>query len=870
LKGISKSRNRKNSQRRYATFLKGKPLWQAEKSGYWPERKVVVSGVRQNLKLLVILALAITTFAVPYGVGVFNQKGTLASLPCAANTYFPIGTPCQDPSALVWQRLSNQPGNLNDWNISPGQRQTYVANCDLIGAGNDCISLDAFSGNNSVAITKRPVGDLSVGNGKTLNLSAGYILSGTTSFGSANDWGFFITTNSTAPAHAIGSTGVYNAFNDPNVLLFVEVFCTNAGGCGGAGTSYTTTIYLLKHLGNGESIGSEDSGCNSGGSCLVQLTGAGPSGCAANPCQGNNIANVLGFYANYTGPSTNTSGCSIAANVFVGPSCSWVFDFIGATGALVYGRDAQGAQAIPANPFTGAGPYYLGLFSRVPGIQVEFSFSVGDIPAAGGNNGMDIFTFVPAPTASVKPPQFDSSNFLGSVWTLVVGGYSQLCTALSIQSFCSSVYNTVTSAANDFASAITQALVAAPSLIISVLAFYESLYQALFNAVGNAFGFPTLGDDIFSLINQFITFFGPSTFGVAFNQIANLFLYFFDRITIINSWIGIFLAILSAIFGVLTPSISFIVTIVVDFFLVWTTSFILAGCLLFIIYAGDSGLSGIQAWWDTMKWLAFGTGISFLIDVLNFGFDVILTVIGLIPKPFIQIAASKVPRIPNFGVSGNPSWPNFEMQSAKDGNIFSFLMMGLGTIFFAWAETNPLIPGSIAFFVPAVTVTAQNANKIIVAMLLPVAVLGGASLFFLFPATLTKFFEGITTGRPSISHGPSIVSSGVSIGRREGRRPKFLVRKLEEKKERLTGIRKEQKLERKRQRAMVEETQRVNREAEARGLTQKAEVERLKREEKLRQVAREVERQRREAESRIQVSDAGSSRQRQEREGGEA
>ena len=107
-----------------------------------------------------------------------------------------------------------------------------------------------------------------------------------------------------------------------------------------------------------------------------------------------------------------------------------------------------------------------------------------------------------------------------------------------------------------------------------------------------------------------------------------------------------------------------------------------------------------------IKWVGF---------LFNLGLDLLTFLVGLVPKPFVQIAASRVPRLPILETSARVVFPSMDLSEFRSGNILSPWLWTLGFWFDVWFESRtPPLPGSLAALVPATA-----ANMQLLANLLP-------------------------------------------------------------------------------------------------------------------------------------------------------
>lgn len=305
------------------------------------------------------------------------------------------------------------------------------------------------------------------------------------------------------------------------------------------------------------------------------------------------------------------------------------------------------------------------------------------------------------------------------------------------------------------------------------------LIQTL-NLIGNFFGLGNIGTDISTLLNNWVTFF-TNQLPTAFNNLGTLFLRWFDSLTILFSWVPIALSIASNLLSLGINGIGFVLLIVQDTFLLWDTMIVLMLILFWFADIGEYGLSGFQIWIETFKYLVFGLGMRPLLAAIHYGTDVILLMVGILPKPIIQIAAKFDTIIPSIDISGQPTWPNFTMEEVRKGNYFSVLGFLIGVIVLVWFETTSL-PGSITALVPGIGVSLTRLAGIPNLLLIFLEIFGFMALFIL-PAQLFQSM-GMGLSTPSFGmefrRGPQVTVSNVGL-RIAKREPGRILKRAEKK-----------------------------------------------------------------------------------------
>lgn len=307
-------------------------------------------------------------------------------------------------------------------------------------------------------------------------------------------------------------------------------------------------------------------------------------------------------------------------------------------------------------------------------------------------------------------------------------------------------------------------LVILPPAFLVIIGF---LAQAL-NVIGGFFGFQNFGTTLFALVNQFVLFFTNQFPTAVGNQVA-VFARYFDSLTILFAWVPTALAIASYLLTLGINGIGFLLLATQDVFLIWNAMIIMFLFIFWFADTGEYGISGILAWFETMKFFVFGLGIGPLLDAIHYGLQIILLLVGIIPKPFVQMAAQLDQILPKIHVSGNPTWPNFNMDRLRSGDYFSAFGFLLGVTVLVWFETTSL-PGSLTALVPGVGISLTRLSSVPNLLLIWMEVFAMIGIFVL-PAQLFKslgadlpgfgnlrFQRGVPLERGKVSAG---------IGRRE-------------------------------------------------------------------------------------------------------
>jgi len=506
----------------------------------------------------------------------------------------------------------------------------------------------------SIALSNTTIGDLSVVSGKAL-FSALVWKTTSSTLGVNKQFGFYLTTNATVPTHDIGSSSAYNPKDDPSVSLVQEFHCS--GSCNSATDLMNSGLSLLKTLANGESIIKEDHGCPSGSPYMCGST-------TFNPAQ--SLGNLHQFFLNFTG-AVNGSACGVST----GAGCSFL--------------DLNGAQVTSSNTLPWfqfqAQQYYIG-FYVMPGLgaEVYFTFDTG----SGANN---LQYYVNAPPTTL-PPQIDTGGFFGPIIKALIGlGVFILNAILGFIAFI------------------------APA-IQSAIAFLETLIQNILNFIGNALGFGNVGTQLFTFLGQVVTFF-TSFLPNSLTNFPTFMSRFFDYLNIVfpilPSAFATALTVLT--FGV--NAISQALTIFIFSIQFITAAYAFFLIFSFMVFTADDALGGVVEYLGTAEALAFFL-IKWAALLTNLGLDIGTWIIGLIPKPFIQMAAARLPRIPILESSARIILPSFDFGELRSGNLLSPWLWTLGLWFDTWYESrNPALPGSLCQLVSGTCTNMQQLSNLL-------------------------------------------------------------------------------------------------------------------------------------------------------------
>lgn len=653
----------------------------------------------------------------------------------------------------------------------------------------------------SVALTNSSI-DLSTCAGKACAFSEG-ITGFSTPYTGTEEWAWFLTQNNTLPV-----SQSYSPLQDPSVALLVIAVGQSPSANPPPVMDYY--VYMQRQPGQVMSIGKDDPYpvCPQTGTLFI--------------CQSfqNTAFNFLNLVLNYTG-----NGGMVSTS---GESYLCIGGGSGSKDCLVGG--ANNVQIDFANTFLNINytqpwlnlqnNYYQGFWQNPLGSNIEAATGWGTSPTTASLQTNVISVYVPA--TSPANPQTTEGGFFGWVGRALGGAYNFVAGALS------PIVAPALNFGNSLLSVFVSGLIQAGNLLVKGLTVLETVMIIETNAIGNFLGFGNLGTDIATLINSLLSFFTNGSFSNAFGFLGTGFTYLFDASTIAISWFGVAVGFVNTGLAWATGTIGFVGMALYWFFLGWSSLFATIIIILWFIDLGDYGAQGGLIWFDTVRWLFFGTGIGFIFKIINLGLDMFTYLLGLIPKPFIQMVAHSIPRLPIIEASGSPTFPDGHMEAARNGNVFTVLGWMVG-FFFTVAFEGTTLPGSIAGFVPAAA-SSTNLLTLTLPLMEIMLFMGGLTLVFILPAKLVNFmpdmFEKNMPGRnipislrsEAPARGPTHL--GISAGKKrfQGRIEKQL------------GLSKEKAKKAEEQRRNAEQQRK---QAEAQELRRRIE-ERLKREEQQR------------------------------------
>lgn len=538
-------------------------------------------------------------------------------------------------------------GDLSGWTGNRITFQTY-------GAGK-VIQLAADNNGPAIAISKSSI-DMSSASSKELALEFSYSISSAVN---NNEFGWFLTRNSTAPA--VGTDASFNPRSDPSVAAYFEM---NEQ----AGPNVRLDFYI-QHSADvaiiNEQYGSIASGCAGGstvGDCMIVTTQA--------ELTGSGFANYAIAFLNYTGSAGMNTGSDLAivGSAVPGPTVN-VLPWLQIQGVNYYigfwvaksGGTVGFLQNSPANTVT------------VNGITLGCSGSTIPGPCLQVENAVPI-----AAAASSPPPTIDSGGFFGPlIKALIPIGVFVMNAVLSFVGF------------------LTNA-------IQSALGILETVLVAELNFLGGLLGFGNVGTSVQQMINAFIAFFTNGSFASIFTNLPSSVTRLLDLLTIYFPWLTTAISWGATIAAFFVNGINFALTTATFATNIGSAVAVTMLIVLYFVYTGDNALGGVLEFWQTALWLVVGTGLKFLIMLVNFALDVVTNIVGIIPKPMIQMSTHALPRLPLVNTDASFVNPSGLMGEIRNGNLFAVALWISGLLFTDLFESaSPTLPGSIGNIVPS-------------------------------------------------------------------------------------------------------------------------------------------------------------------------
>ena len=689
----------------------------------------------RKFKTIVILVLTLST------IGVLNQTPLFHGTAKYPDRVFDQGP---DPTVLVGTRLFHillPGGALTEFNtFVPSGGQTSIVDCHLsYEANSNCIRMRNNSTHAAIALTKSPTSLSSAAN-NNLVISQFWREQAQAPGGSTVTFGWYLTTNSTVP-----TTLGYDPRNDKSVFLVSASSC--GGGCGTLTQQIGSSIWILRNI--GDTLFDEDLDCgpNAGSVFFCNAQTYSVTVPASNYLQLNytGFTNTPASSNCVTNPSLAGSGCSFYQNWSPTPSQNGnVF-----------------TTFLP--PFKiQAHEFYYGLFIQAgASITIEF----------GTDNNNDDFC------CGIKT--YNAAEITNGVTT--AGFFQPLVDAV----VASGVF--ILNVILKFVAFI------APS-IVSAISFLETVWVLVLNAIGGILGFGNVGTDLQIIIGNVLNFFTQQV-PTIFANTGALFARFFDVNSVYFSWLPTALNIAVTTATLAVNGVVFVLTIIDFSFRLVGGVYLIILLTLFLVYTGDDALGGILGFLETTQWLILGP-LGWLTKILNFALDLVTYLVGLIPKPFIQMVAHSIPRIPIIETSARFVNPSFDLAAIRNGNMLAVWAWFVDFTFLAWYNgVTPALPGSLGYLLPGMPATTFAALRGFLPMLEICLIVVSALAFIIWP--VNKMFSMISLdldilnfdmspGRKISQTGLGTVSVKIGKKRLQGRLAKKLEKRKAEKIERET------------------------------------------------------------------------------------
>lgn len=676
-----------------------------------------------------------------------SKPATVTCGPCATQTYTGTAEVLTFPSGLTSQSF------------------TLVFN----GANLNCLC--------SMVESVVPIGDLSPAVAKELEIQVNWAnatntqitsscLTGTPTPNVQCSFGFFLTTNSTLWQT---NNPTWTPYNDPTVAMFdmMQITGYSGGGCGGLYDCQNEKLMIQQNP--GETIQQEDAAACGTGSVFACVTGTGRAAKQGYFYMDLNFTGASG--TNQVGGSVNCETLNPTTNG--GPGCSFI-TFTDCGIVNCQGTFRGFTAKIPSFQLSGQ-TYYFGLWLGASelGSPIVFCYDAGSTGCAAQQtfvvNGctsasLEIDYCVPTPCSgggnNCVSAVTDSGGFFGSVWhglTTLGGSFASVTrpiwglAASAISSVGGSILNDVLGALESAGSyMINTAFPALEAILVTVL-----------NTIGNLI-FPgsNIGTTLQSLAGDIIQFF--TQLPVFFANFPAYFTDFINWLTIVFPFISPFLSIATGILAVggaiIVTAVSIGTTATSLVFFGYGTILI----FLFIVFVGDDGVGGVLTYLGTAQSLAFKI-INFIVYMTNFGLDILTFFMSIIPKPFVQMSAGKIPRLPSLDFTGGAiTFPRFDWAELRAGNVMSVLLLMVGLYLDIWYESqNPALPGSIGSVIPGTAAAMQQLGTLLPLFKILVFVSGGISLFYVVMSPVQRL--GIDLG--------VFEQFGIGLGGRQGPGP---------------------------------------------------------------------------------------------------
>jgi len=614
-----------------------------------------------------------------------------------------------DPTTPIWD--DNFVNNdLGGWRTSPLAIYSSTSSGTCTNAGNGVTSckgilLSANSTSSAYAITRTAI-TVSAAVNKVLVANLWYMRTTATAITNGMEWEMYLTTNSTLP-----TAQTYNPISDLSVGLVLRIHAFSA--------TQANIKLLLQRIYSQPITNIDFANCAINSACFQLLAAQ------TIPVQNNQLE--VAELMNETGAQGRSTLEQNDIN-------------LGTAGSI----DTTNLPWFDMNQ-----QYYVGVWSSNGTVPLLMLSNIG---TSGDCSGLvptifdciSLIEYQPTVAAFTTtigpPPQIDLGGFFGPLIRAII----------SIGIF---ILNGIFGFIGFILPAIQQALGVLENVLTQVLNFLGNLLWPGSN----------LGTLLAGFLNAIIQLFTNTSYGLpAF--FANFPSYFTNFL----SWLQITFPFLAPMFSIANAILGFAVSVVptgvtimtlgLQMFLFGYGTLILAS---FFIYTGDDGIGGFLTFLGTLEALSFKI-LNIIATLTNLGLDILVIIVSLIPKPLIQMSASKLPRLPTLETGATMAFPVMDLGEARNGNMVVYWLWSMGLYMLAWFESrNPSLPGSLgAMYAPLAT------NMRILSVYLPllqamVLISGGLLLAW------TAMMPLRTIGFDIMGLSPF----GVSLGRRTGTGP---------------------------------------------------------------------------------------------------
>lgn len=641
----------------------------------------------------------------------------------------------------------------------------HCSNSSII---NGDINLNATSGRNAVVLDTSQI-DLSTGVNKSIAFGQLITASPCSPQCANSEVAWFLTVNGTTVTNNSTLNNLsllnYNPLNDTSVALEVLRVWTST-------TSVNYYVYMQRTLGQASRISGQSDNPYSSGTCPQSST---IFLCTVST-HGTN-AGSLSLALNFTGNSNGSGN---------GESYLCIDAGAGSTTCQLGGKNNVQVNLANTNfainftqPWINIQQkYYLGYWSSSPQIVNSPTVVTSDTVGSTFSPVISLYT----PSGSGKT---NGQDFFGWIGSSLGGAWNQVAGALA------PITNPVFAFGNSLLSVFISGLIQAGNLLIKGLTVLESIMVSVMNTIGNFLGWGNVGTSMQQLINAMVTLFTNGSVATFFGDLPTVVSRFIDYINVAIPWLPIAFNIASNVILLGVNAIVFIPTLV-KFIFFWVSGvFVIVLIVFWFIYTGDDALGGMLAFLETAEWFIFGLGVGLVSNIVNFFLDIVTYLIGLIPKPLVQMVAHAMPRLPIVQTGAHFISPSFDLGEVRAGNMLSILSWMIGLTFLDWYEqVTPALPGSIGSLLPSAASALTPLTGLLPLLEIITALTGAIALIFWPMTKIMEYALGDISGIPvtmgpgrRLNAGPSGISVRTATKRFQGRLEKKLGKIKEESKQ---------------------------------------------------------------------------------------